>query len=151
MSGRLCYRWLISVLLTLVSGCSTFAPISPHAARSQPEIEVHFGAPRRLVARSQAGEEVVRREVTRLVGRPLEMRGDTLVLEITRWQASDFANPFWNHESSPLVAALSVSDPYTEFGRRRFSRRRTAALVLSPFVIAFALFFLVCGVGECWN
>lgn len=82
MSRRLRSRQLLSAVMTLASACTTFVPISPRVGLNQRELEVRFTTPRRLVARSHTGAEVVRRDVTRAVGRLLEVRDDTL----RRWR-----------------------------------------------------------------
>jgi len=149
MSRRLRTRWLVGALVTFASGCTTLTPISPRVGLSLPEVEVRFASPIRLVARTHAGAEVVRRDVTRVVGRPLEVRNDTLVLEVTRWQGIGLLSQ--NRESPPLVAALPVSDSSTDIGTRRYSRGRTAALILGPPVIAWALLFILCSMDPCFT
>jgi hypothetical protein len=144
MSRRLHSVWLIGALLTFASGCTTFTRVSPREGLSQSQVEVYFATPQRIVAR-QAGAEVVRRNVTRLAGRALEVRGDTLVLEIRRWEASGS----WMQESPPLIAALPASDASTIIGTRRISGWRTAAVILGPPVIAFTLLFILCSIDPC--
>ena len=147
MSRSRRWRWLIAALLTSAPGCTTFDAISPRVGLTRPAIEVQFATPLRLVARSHTGEEVVRPHVTRVVGRPVEVRNDTLVLAITRWEAS----ARWWYESPPLVATLPTSDAGTYIGTRRISAWRTAAVILGPPVAAFLLFAIVCSIDPCFN
>jgi hypothetical protein len=93
----------------------------------------------RLVA-TRGGERVVRRNVTRVGGRALDVRGDTVVLQVSRWQSTGF----WAREWPPLVATVVASDACTDVGTRRYSPGRTAAAILAPPVIAYVLFFIVC-------
>lgn len=134
---------LLGVVAT-VSGCTTFVPVSPRASLNEPEVEVHFATPRRLDARNAAGESVVRHSVTAVAGRTLEVRGDTVVLRISRWVGLGF----WNRETQPLVTTLVASDACTDLGTRRYSRGRTTAAILGPPVIAWIVLYIACNSGR---
>jgi hypothetical protein len=104
-------------------------------------VEVHFATPIDLVGRTVEGATVVRRQVRRVVARPLALRGDSLVLEVTR----SFSADSWGRESRPFVAAIATTDDSIAIGTRRSSRGRTGALILSIPFAAWLLFGLVYG------
>jgi hypothetical protein len=137
---------ITAAMMTLVSACTTFEPISPRVGLSQSTLEVQFATPIRLVGRTRDGEQVVRRDVLRVAGRPLEVRNDSLVLEVARWQGFFF----WRHEFRPFIAVLPTSDTCTNLGWRRFSRGRTAALILGPPVAAWVLLLILCQYQPCF-
>jgi hypothetical protein len=149
MSRRPCYQWLIGTLVPFMAACTSFHQVPANASVSRPELDVRFASPTRLVGRSHTGAEVVRRHVLRVIGRPLEVRRDSLVLEV-KW--SQGVGAFTRKiEYPPFVAVVPLSDPKVTVGERRFSRGRTAAAVLGPPVTLIVLFFIVCSAGECFG
>ena len=129
--------WCLATLM-LLSACTAFAPVSPQLGVRLPRVEVRFATPIDLVGRTVEGATVVRRQVRRVVARPLALRGDSLVLEVTR----SFSADSWGRESRPFVAVISTTDKSIAVGTRRSSRGRTGALILSIPVAAWLLFGL---------
>jgi hypothetical protein len=132
--------WCLATLM-LLSACTAFAPVSPQLGVRHRRVEVHFATPIYLVGRTVEGATVVRRQVRRVVARPLALRGDSLFLEVTR----SFGADSWGRESRPFVAAIPTMDNSIAVGTRRSSRGRTGALVLGIPFAAWLLFGLVYG------
>ena len=147
MSSRRRRCWLVGALALLAAGCTSFRRIPPRAVLSHRALEVRFDTPTQVVARSRAGTDVVLRHVLGVAGRPVELRGDTLMLEITRWQGIGILS----YETAPIVAALLLSDPHIDFGTRGFSGHRAAAITLGPPVAAFVLLLFLCSKYQCMN
>jgi hypothetical protein len=145
-NGELDYRqararsWCLATLM-LLSACTAFEAISPQLGVRHSRVEVHFATPIDLVGRRVDGTTVVRRGVRRVVARPVALRGDSLVLEVTRLFGADS----WGRESRPFVAVISTTDNSIAVGTRRSSRGRTGALIVSIPVVAWLLFGLVYG------
>jgi hypothetical protein len=142
---------VLGALLALASACTSFRQVTPDASLSRPMLEVRFASPTLLVGRSNTGAEVVRRDVVRLTGRPLAVRGDSLVLEV--WRSQGIGLFSRKSESPPFVAVVQASDPSVDVGERRLSHRRTLAAVLGPPVIAYMVVFIYCSTQRfCfWN
>jgi hypothetical protein len=136
--GRALVRYALA-MMTLLSACTTFEPTSPQLGVRHSRVEVHFATAIDLVGRTVEGATVVRRQVRQLVGRPLALRGDSLVLEVTRLSGADH----WGRESRPFVAAIPTTDNSIAVGTRRSSRGRTGALILSIPFAAWLLFGIV--------
>jgi hypothetical protein len=134
------HLWCLATLM-LLSACTAFAPVSPQLGVRLLRVEVRFATPMDLVGRTVEGATVVRRQVRRVVARPLALRGDSLVLEVTRSLSADS----WGRESRPFVAAIPTTDSSIAVGTRRSSRGRTGALILSIPFAAWLLFGLVYG------
>lgn len=144
-------RWLgdrcvVVSLSLLLSGCTTFDHMSPAATLERRSVELRFPSPRTVVANGRTGEEVVWRDVTRISGCPLAVRGDTVIIEVRRW-ASFGA---WQWPSSPVVATV-VTDATMDVGTERISAGRTAGFVLGTPVVAVLLFIAFCVSVECFN
>jgi hypothetical protein len=120
-------------------------PADPAANLAGREIEASFARPRELEARTRSGTRIVLPDVRGVRGRALEIRNDTLILEISWWRRS----AAWQREPSPAVAPLRLSDPATRIGQRRLSPGRTLAMiVVTPAVLfAFAFILYIAGGG----
>jgi hypothetical protein len=83
-------RHLVSFVATLIlaSGCMALRPADPAANLTGQQIEVDFAGPRELEARTRSGTRIVLPDIRAVRGRPLEIRTDTLVLEISWWLRS---------------------------------------------------------------
>ena len=136
-------RWFscrcVVALLPLLSACVTFDKLSPRTAVTRRQIEVRFMSPRQVSGRSYSGEEITWRGVTRLIGRPVAARGDTLVLQVAGWASRSS----WSWTSPPVIAEI-VPHWSTEVGRQQFSAGRTVALIVATPVTLVLLAILLC-------
>jgi hypothetical protein len=132
-------------IVTLLSACAPFQPMSPSVGVGQRRLEVRFATPTQLVGQTASGDRVVRERVRWIVGRPLMLRNDSLVLRVERWGNPD--NWWW--ESPPFVSVLATTDSGITFGTRRASGRRIATFVLAAPFAAYILLWIMCESGQC--
>jgi hypothetical protein len=137
----------VAGLIAASSGCMTAHPIHQQVNVGSRQLELTFTTPREIEARGRSGARIVLQDLHGVRGRAVELRGDTLVLEIAWWRASGI----WQREAPPVVATLRVSEVGAPLRERRVSAGRTVALLtVTPavlFLLALALYFLL-GPGE---
>jgi hypothetical protein len=144
MSRSLGARWTVAAGLALAAGCTSVRPITGSSIAGR-DIQVEFARPRDVEVLARGGGVVLLDDVRAVRGRAVDVRGDTLVLEVSSWRGSGI----WQPRSPAVVAALLFLDPELLFGEHRLSTKRTLlAAVGVPAVVLALLYWLAITVGR---
>lgn len=147
MSRRLHRGLLVALAASLLPpACTTFVQVPVDEALARREVEVRFPTPRTVTGRSRTGENVTLQGVRRLVGHPVAVRGDTLVMDVRRWSESGA----WKWPASPVVTTIATHWS-TPVGNQRFSFERTVTLIVATPVVALLVLIVWCANVDCYR